>query len=280
MSIAGEGGPLVPGAEALRRPTTSWPATWVRPTLALAARGLLGIWRRPVLVATTLFVPCIVVVSFSGMFAKLTELPGFPTSSAPVWYVPLAIMESATLTGAGVAVTAARDIDSGFEWRLRASSVTALPLVASSVLIVSAGLVAPASLVLAIGTAMGVEPPGGAPAVALLLGVAIGTGTAVGLGGSALAFRLRAQQVDLLVQLLPISLLLLSDAIIPAELMHGWLRTVARVNPMSVALGTARTGFVGGLERTPVVLGCAAVIGAVAVTWLAAWWSIRLQVNG
>ena len=74
---------------------------------------------------------------------------------------------------------------------------------------------------------MGLAPPGGAPAIALLLGVAVGTGTAVALAGTALALRLRTQQMDLLVQLLAITLLLLSNAIIPVELMHGWLRTVA-----------------------------------------------------
>jgi ABC-2 type transport system permease protein len=248
---------------------------FARQTTALVARGLRGTWRRPVVVATSLALPSIVAVSLYGTFINLPLLPGFPTSSALSWYVPLAVILAATLTGAGVATTVVGDVVTGFEQRLVWSGVTTPALLTSAVMIMAARLAPPTALVLLIAEAMGVLTPAGATAFAVLFIVAVGTGAAVTLSCIALAFRFPDQQTGLLVQALALAVLLLSDALIPVSLMRGWLRSVAQANPMSVALGTARAGFIGQLEPGELLTGSVVLVGAMVIAWWIAARSVR-----
>jgi ABC-2 type transport system permease protein len=133
-------------------------------------------------------------------------------------------------------------------------------------------------LVFLIGMAMGVEIPAGAAAVLLLLGIAVGTGAAVALACITLAFRLRTQQTGMLMQALVLTVFLLSNALVPTDLMRGWLRTIAEVNPMSLVLDTARAGFVGEIHPGPVFAGSGAVLAAIVIAWWAAVRSIRREV--
>jgi ABC-2 type transporter len=245
------------------------------PTGALMARGLRGTWRRPALVVTSVSVPCIVIVSCSGTFANLTRMPGFPTSSLLSWYLPFAVVQSAALTGAGVAGTLSEDIRSGFVKRLLASSIDSSSLLTSTVLVVWARMVVPTALVLVIGLALGAELPAGPAAVVLLVVAASGAGATVALACVALAFRLPGQDAGLGMIALTIAVLLTSDALVPTELMGGWLRPVATANPMSLVLRVGRSGFLGELELSPVAAGLAAL----AIMLLAAWWAARRSIE-
>jgi ABC-2 type transport system permease protein len=235
------------------------------------ARGLRGTWRRPVVVVTSVSVPCIVIASCSGTFANLTRIPGFPTSSLLSWYLPFAVIQSAVLTGAAVAGTVSEDIRSGFVKRVLASSIDTSSLLMSTVLVVWARLVVPVALVLVIGLALGADVPAGPAAVVLLVVAAAGAGATVALACAALAFRLPGQDASLGMTAMTIALLLTSDALVPTELMGGWLRPVATVNPMSLVLHVGRSGFLGELELSRVTAGLAAL----AIVLVAAWWAAR-----
>jgi len=235
------------------------------------ARGLRGTWRRPVVVVTSVSVPCIVIASCSGTFANLTRIPGVPTSSLLSWYLPFAVIQSAVLTGAAVAGTVSEDIRSGFVKRVLASSIDTSSLLMSTVLVVWARLVVPVALVLVIGLALGADVPAGPAAVVLLVVAAAGAGATVALACAALAFRLPGQDASLGMTAMTIALLLTSDALVPTELMGGWLRPVATVNPMSLVLHVGRSGFLGELELSRVTAGLAAL----AIVLVAAWWAAR-----
>ena len=68
--------------------------------------------------------------------------------------------------------------------------------------------------------------------------------------------------------LVPISLL--STAYVPAELLPGWVRSAAAVNPYSHVVDTVRAAMTGTLDAGQLAAGLAAVVAAVALTQLAA----------
>ena len=67
---------------------------------------------------------------------------------------------------------------------------------------------------------------------------------------------------------LPISLL--STAYVPAELLPGWVRTAAAVNPYSHMVDAVRTAMTGTLHAGQLATAVIAVTAAVALTQLAA----------
>ena len=79
---------------------------------------------------------------------------------------------------------------------------------------------------------------------------------------------LRARRPEALTPLVPLFLpiSLLSTAYVPAELLPGWVRSAAAVNPYTHVVDTIRAAMTGTLDAGQL----AAVVAAVALTQLAA----------
>ena len=83
---------------------------------------------------------------------------------------------------------------------------------------------------------------------------------------------LRARSPEALTALVPLFLpiSLLSTAYVPAELLPGWVRSAAAVNPYSHVVDTVRAARTGTPDAGQLAVGLAAVTAAVALTQLAA----------
>jgi ABC-2 type transport system permease protein len=83
---------------------------------------------------------------------------------------------------------------------------------------------------------------------------------------------LRARRPEALTALVPLFLpfSLLSTAYVPAELLPGWVRRAAAVNPHSHVVDTVRAAMTGTLDAGQLAAGLAAVVAAVVLTQLAA----------
>lgn len=63
-----------------------------------------------------------------------------------------------------------------------------------------------------------------------------------------------------LIGLVSLPLTLVSTALVPLDVMPGWLAVLARLNPMTYAIDGARALVLGGMEATRVGLTAAAVL--------------------
>jgi ABC-2 type transport system permease protein len=106
-----------------------------------------------------------------------------------------------------------------------------------------------------------------AMAVAALL-----AGWTLGYAGLYSVVGLRAGSPEALTALVPpfVPISLLSTAYIPAELLPGWVRSAAAVNPYSHVVDTVRAAMTGTPDAGQLAAGLAAVVAAVALTQLAA----------
>ena len=93
----------VPLAEGRRPRTTAV-------TAMLARRSLTRIVRIPAAVIPTVAMPVFLLISFSGAFQAVTEVPGFPTDSILSWVAPYAIIQGAAFAGVGASQAVAADI--------------------------------------------------------------------------------------------------------------------------------------------------------------------------
>jgi ABC-type multidrug transport system permease subunit len=188
--------------------------------------------------------PTIFFLGLTAVFGKLTVLPGFDTQSYQSFIIPISLLQGAGFTGAATGVNLARDIEHGWFDRLLASPAPRPALLAGLVLSASLRALIPATVLLAVGFAVGVHWPGLGGLVIAIFCV-MGTGTIAACWGVTLALRYRTQSAAPLMQAGMFILVLTTTAYAPLALMQGWLQEVARINPLTQVVDAARQGFIG-----------------------------------
>jgi ABC-2 type transport system permease protein len=241
----------------------------------IAVRSVRNLLRLPSVFLPALLMPTFQVVSFTGTYRGVTEIPGFPTDHAANWYLPLAVVMGCSFAGLGIGFTTIRDIESGFYDRLRMSpaprrSLLIGPLIAAWVRAVFAIV-----LVTIVGTLLGARLTDGVLGLLTLAAAGIGIAT-VGTGWAlGLAYRFRDMRAAAIMQLTLFFGLFLTDANSPLNVMTGWLHGVARINPLTNILRLARSGFLGEVTWSDSWGGLVA-IGALGVL---AMWFARTGLN-
>jgi ABC-2 type transport system permease protein len=214
------------------------------PVAALVRRAANELLRVPGAAIPGVLAPAIFFFGITSVFTKLTDLHGFPTDSYASFLIALSMIQGAGFTGAATGVNLARDIELGWFDRLLASPTPRGSLLAGMLLSAALRSLIPACFLLVVGFALGVHWPG---IVGLLLALVLvmGMGIVAASWGTLLALRFRSQSAAPLMQAGMFTLILTTTAYAPENLMQGWLRTVAQINPATHIVEAARQGFVG-----------------------------------
>ena len=212
---------------------------------SLIRRSANEILRVPGAAIPGVLAPTIFFLGLTAVFGSLTALPGFEdVKNYQSWILPISLLQGAGFTGAATGVNLARDIEQGWFDRLLASPAPRPALLAGLVLSASLRSLIPATILLIVGFALGVEWPGpGGLALALLF--VMGTGTIAACWGVMLALRYRTQSAAPLMQAGMFVLVLTTTAYAPISELQGWLADIARVNPLTQVVDAIRQGFLG-----------------------------------
>lgn len=216
-------------------------------TLQLFLRDLRATLRMPVFVVLAIVQPVIWLLLFGHLFGVVARLPGFEGRSYTQFLAPgLAIMSalfSAAFSGMGLI----RDMERGVLDRLLATPVRRAAIVGGRVLHAGATVMVQAAAILVVAALLGVRPDGGPLGILVVLAAAGTLGAAVGAGSNGLALLTGRQEILLAVtNLTVLPLTFLSTMIMTRELMPGWIRVAANLNPVDWAVTAARAGFQGG----------------------------------
>jgi ABC-type multidrug transport system permease subunit len=237
---------------------------WAAMVAALVRRALNEIFRVPGAAIPGVLAPTIFFLGFTSVFGNLTLLPGFDAESYQSFLIPVTMLQGAGFTGAATGVNLARDIEQGWFDRLLAAPSPRPVLLAG--LVLSAGLrsLLPATFLLIVGLAIGVDWPGLlglAVALFLVMGMAVVAAT----WGTSLAFRFKTQSAAPLMQVGMLLAVLTTTAYAPQDLLTGWLQTVAEYNPVTQVVEATRQGFVGSVTWSDTWPGLVALFGLAAV---------------
>jgi len=238
----------------------------------LAVRNLRNIRRLPSAFLPALLMPLSQVISFSGTYRGVTDIPGFPTDRSVNWFLPLAVVMGSSFAGLAAGFSMIRDLQTGFYDRLRMAPARRNALLLGPIIAAAVRALIVVTLVFAIGTLLGARLTDG-PLGLLTLAVA-GVGMAVvGTGwGLGLAYRFGDMRAAAIMQLTLFLGLFLTEAQTPLDVMEGWLHSVARVNPLTNVLRLARTGFLGEITWGDSWGGLLAIV---ALGVLAVWFARR-----
>ncbi|MBI5103994.1 MAG: ABC transporter permease [Solirubrobacterales bacterium] len=237
---------------------------------ALTRRALNEITRVPGAAIPGVLAPTIFMIGLSGVFGEAAQLPGFDATDFRTFIVPVGLLQGAAFSGAATGVNLARDIERGWFDRLLVCPAPRVTLLLGIVVSAAVRCLLPATFLLAVAFALGVDFPGvHALLIAFVLVMALAT--AVAFYAVVVALKFRTQQAAPLMQVAGFIAVLFTTAYAPKELLAGWLETIATLNPCTLVLEGVRQGFVGDVtwhDTWPAfaaVTGLLVALGALAV---------------
>ena len=233
-------------------------------------RGLNEILRVPAGALPGVIAPTIFMLGLAAVFGKAASLDEYQGVSFLAFILPVGMLQGAGFTGAATGVNLARDIERGWFDRMLLAPTPRPVLLAGFVASASLRALLPASFLLIVALALGVGWPGLLElSIAALL--VMGLAAAMACYATLVALRFRTQQAAPLMQIGSFIAVLFTTAYAPRELLSGWLRAIADVNPVTHVLEGVRQGFVGDVtwaQTWPALLSVTAlvlVLGALAV---------------
>lgn len=243
---------------------------------ALMRRGLNEILRVPGGAIPGVLAPTIFMLGLTAAFGEAAELPGFSADDFRTFIVPVGMLQGAGFSGAATGVNLARDIERGWFDRLMLAPAKRPVVLVGVVGSACLRCLLPASLLLTVAFALGVSWPGiGALVLATLL--VMGLAAAAACYATVLALRFRTQQAAPLMQVGAFASILFTTAYVPRELLAGWLRAIADVNPVTHVLEGVRQGFIGELTWAATWPALLALLGLMSVFGMLALRGMRRQ---
>jgi len=237
---------------------------------ALMRRGLNEILRVPGGALPGVLAPTIFMLGLSAVFGQAARLESYDGVGFLTFVVAVGMLHGAGFTGAATGVNLARDIEQGWFDRLLLSPTPRPVLLAGIVGSASLRALLPATVLLTVALALGVQWPGLAE-LALAAVLVMCLAAAAACYAIVLALRFRTQQAAPLMQVGTFVSVMFTTAYAPRELLSDWLRAIADVNPVTHVLEGVRQGFVGDVtwaSTWPALLAVAGLItvfGALAV---------------
>jgi len=237
---------------------------------ALSRRALNEILRVPGGAIPGILAPTIFLLGLSSVFGAATELDGYPTDDFMTFIVPVSFLQGAGFTGAATGVNLARDIEQGWFDRLLLAPAPRGVILAGVVASAALRALLPATFLLIVALVLGVHFPG-VDGLLLAAVLVMGLAAAMACYGTTLALRFRTQQAAPLMQVGSFIAVLFTTAYAPEDLLAGWLRQIAELNPVTYVLEGVRQGFVGDVtwaDTWPALVSLAGlllVLGAFAL---------------
>jgi len=213
----------------------------IRHTLALTRRQLLILWRQPWFVAITVVQPLVWLLLFGSLFKHVVELPGFHGDSYVEFLTPGVLVMSALFAGGWHGMAYIDAMNRGILDRFLVSPMRRGALVAAGFLYGTVVVVVQSLVIIGVAYADGARFSFGSIVAMFVLAILLG-GIVAALSD---ALALVARQEETLigaVQFVILPATFLSSGMMAANLLPGWIHTVARFNPVNWAVVGSRAG--------------------------------------
>jgi ABC-2 type transport system permease protein len=231
---------------------------------ALSRRTILDTVRQPTSIIPAVVFPLIFMSLSSAALNESINLPGFPpVDSFLQFLVTTTIIQGALFGSISAGSNMAIDIEGGFFERLVASPVARTSILVGRV--TSSAVIGffQAWLFIGVASIFGMRSQGGLLSFVMISIVA--SVVAAAFGSFSVAFALRTGSTEAVQGSFPMLFagLFLSSAFFPRNLMDGWFKTVATINPLSHVIENLRGQIIYGINW--VDFGIALGIAVIAI---------------
>ncbi|GAA0421656.1 multidrug ABC transporter permease [Acrocarpospora corrugata] len=207
----------------------------------MTQRQLISLFRQRWLVATNLIEPFIWLALFSAVFQRVVDIPGFGAGDYVDFLMPGIAVMTVLFASVWNGVLILQDIERGTLDRLLTTPVARSALISGPVLRQAVGGLVPTSIILGMGVVLGARYEGGVIGIAVFLLAVVAFGIALSIFSNVIALLVRKEETLVgLVNFTMMPLTFLSTTFMPANLVPGWVTTVAQFNPVNWAVEVGR----------------------------------------
>jgi ABC-2 type transport system permease protein len=238
---------------------------------AVAWRSIHKVATTPQLLLPSIVFPMFFFVAFAGGLSNVANVPGFdfPSGYTAFQFVFVLLQASAfggVFTGFGIA----SDFENGFARRLLLAAPNRLGIIAGYAIAAAVRTTFVGILLFAVALLTGMRVGGNGVDLFGLVVLAYLVSFTATLWAAGVAMRLRTMQAGPLMQMPVFLVLFLAPVYVPLALLSGWVHAVAKVNPFTPLIETARD-FISGTPAD------AALTYGIAVGLLLAFgfWAVR-----
>ena len=239
--------------------------------LAVAGRNLRHAFTNPALLLPSILFPLVFLLAFAGGLSNIDNVPGFdyPPGYTTFQYV-FVLLQSAAFGGVFTGFGIAGDFESGFARRLLLAAPNRSALLLGYAMSAVVRWLFTTVWVTIAAFIGGLAIDGGVVDIFGLLGVALLVNITAAMFAAGVSYRARTLQAGPFMQIPIFLALFLAPVYVPLDLLTGWIKSVAALNPATAFLQAGR-GFLSGAHESTGV----AFAGGVALVALMAWYALR-----
>ena len=239
--------------------------------LAVWWRNFHNFATNPAFIAPSIIFPLFFFTAFAGGLSSVGDVPGFdfPAGYTAFQFCFVLLQASAfggVFTGFGIA----SDFENGFARRLMLGAPNRLAILAGYLLAALSRAAVVISVLTVVALLSGMEVGGGPVDVFGMYALAALVSVTATLFSAGVAFRARTIQAGPAMQMPVFLILFLAPVYVPVDLLAGWVKAVAKVNPVTPIIEAARGFISGGDADAP--LAYAMLAGLIL---LFAVWAVR-----
>lgn len=248
---------------------------FARQVFFLCARVLRNLSRQPIWIVVMVVQPMFWLLLYSQLFRRITELPGFGTTSYVDYLTPGVAVMTAFFSGSWAGMGMIEDLDRGVVERFLTTRAWRSAIVFGRILESAIVATLQAVLILVTGLFLGATN-GGVVGWLLILAASflIAAGFAGVSHGIALLTRQEASMIAI-AQFIGLPLLFFSSLLIARELIPSWMRALSLLNPVEWAVRAARGEALPGTDWSEMGLFVALLAAFAAASGIFATWCFR-----
>jgi ABC-2 type transport system permease protein len=241
--------------------------TDLRQTWQVTLRGLRVFIRNPAYLGMTLTQPIIWLLLFGALFKAITTIPGFHGGSYINFLTPGIIVMLAVSSAGWTGMGFIEDIASGVMDRELVSPVWRGALNAGTVIYAALMVALQTVLIVLLSLALGANYVGGIGGILLLIIVAALLAAAFASLSNGVAMLARQREALIgAVTFVLLPLTFLSTALMQQSLVPGWIRAVAKYNPVNWAVQAGRSAAMQHIDWVLVGTRIGMLIGLTLVS--------------
>jgi ABC-2 type transport system permease protein len=231
-------------------------------------RNVHNFFGKPAFFLPGVLFPLFFLTAFAGGLSRIEGAPGFDFAPGyTAWTYGFVLMQASAFGGIFTGFSVARDFEGGISRRLLIAAPHRGGIVLGYLLAALTRAVFVVSLITLAALLAGMNLDASATDLVAMYSLAFGVNAGAALFGMGVAMRLRTMQAGPAMQTPTFLLLFLAPVWVPFDLLSGWVRSAASVNPVTVLLEAER-GFISG---HPTKEGLAFLLAAGLLAVFVAW---------